>query len=77
MSNFYLDPKDEGDVNKLPNVEVFYHKGGKLGDSLDKKSKKGWYYCICVPGCMPDSDLFGPFSSQSMAIEDARNNFLY
>ena len=31
-----------------------------------------WYSWICVPGCNPDSDYFGPFASEKAAVEAAR-----
>lgn len=32
----------------------------------------GWYWWACFPGCLPDSDVMGPFDSEEAAIEDAR-----
>ena len=32
----------------------------------------GWYYWTCLPGCMPDSDPFGPFDSEAEALADAQ-----
>src|SRR5687767_2942702 len=34
--------------------------------------KKGWFYWYCLPGCMPDSESFGPFETEEEAIKDAR-----
>ena len=34
----------------------------------------GWYYWYCFPGCLPDSEPFGPFKSEEEAIEGAREN---
>jgi len=34
----------------------------------------GWVYWYCFPGCMPDSDVFGPFKTRDEAIEDMREN---
>ena len=36
--------------------------------------KGGWVYWYCFPGCMPDSDIFGPFATRAEAIEDMRKN---
>lgn len=33
----------------------------------------GWYWRTCFPGCMPDSDPFGPFATKDEAIEDAQD----
>jgi hypothetical protein len=32
----------------------------------------GFYWQACFPGCLPDSDPVGPFSSYAAALEDAR-----
>jgi hypothetical protein len=34
----------------------------------------GWYWWTCVPGCMPDSDAFGPFPSAAVARRDAEES---
>ena len=34
----------------------------------------GWFYWYCFPGCMPDSEPFGPFKTREEAIADAREN---
>jgi hypothetical protein len=36
---------------------------------------KGWYFAICRPGCLPDSDWFGPYPSDEAALEEARDMF--
>jgi hypothetical protein len=37
----------------------------------------GWYYWYCFPGCMPDSDPFGPFESEQAAIDAMRDDYDY
>jgi hypothetical protein len=32
-----------------------------------------WFYWFCLPGCLPDSESFGPFDSEEAALKDARN----
>jgi hypothetical protein len=34
----------------------------------------GIYWWTCVPGCMPDSDAFGPFATLEAAQEDCLEN---
>ncbi len=34
----------------------------------------GWFYWYCFPGCMPDSDPYGPYDSPDAALADARAN---
>ena len=31
-----------------------------------------WFYWFCVPGCLPDSDCFGPYQSKEVALGAAR-----
>jgi hypothetical protein len=33
----------------------------------------GWFYWYCFPGCMPDSDPVGPFTSRADALADAQD----
>jgi hypothetical protein len=35
----------------------------------------GWFYWYSLPGCMPSSDLFGPFMTEEEALEDARKDY--
>lgn len=32
----------------------------------------GFYWQACFPGCLPDGDPVGPFTSYAAALEDAR-----
>ena len=32
----------------------------------------GWFYWYCFPGCLPDSDMFGPFASYKDALADTQ-----
>lgn len=35
----------------------------------------GWYYRICLPGCMPESDPCGPYETDEKALAAARALF--
>ena len=37
------------------------------------KHLAGWYWWSCFPGCLPDGDPIGPFSTEEEAIADARS----
>lgn len=43
-------------------------------DFMERHKAKhlGWYWWSCFPGCLPDSDPFGPFETEAEALEDAR-----
>lgn len=34
----------------------------------------GWFWQSCFPGCLPDSDAFGPFETAADALADARTS---
>jgi hypothetical protein len=36
--------------------------------------RSGWFYWSCFPGCLPDSDPAGPYASEQMAIDAARQS---
>lgn len=35
----------------------------------------GWFYWYCFPGCLPDSEPFGPHESYDEALQAAREDF--
>jgi hypothetical protein len=37
---------------------------------LRENARKSWWYWYCFPGCMPDSEVNGPFDSEAEARED-------
>lgn len=88
MTYHYLNPADEKDPYRLPNVEVFWvdegewfwdENGNRTDDRSDEEGipysscDKGYYYWFCFPGCMPDSNPYGPFETEEEAIENCRN----
>jgi len=75
---FYSDVERESDARALPDCEAFRVVSGDVWnmprDCDDKliMLDPGWYWWSCFPGCLPDSDPFGPFDSEALAIADAR-----
>lgn len=58
-------------------IEVFYrtakeNRADGWEDSDGDTLGAGWYWWSCFPGCLPDSDPFGPFDSEREAIDDCR-----
>lgn len=57
--------------------EVFYADHDLVQDwnaNIDKWSegyRAGWYWHACLPGCLPDGDPMGPFTSSRAAYRDA------
>lgn len=83
MAQHYREPERASDKWSLPDVETFYHDHGKrelcwmkedcISDDEEGDCRgTGWYWRTCLPGCMPDSDPFGPFDTEEEALEDAR-----
>lgn len=52
--------------------EVYFQRPepGRVDEWLNPV-EPGWYWVACFPGCMPDGDPVGPFSSSQLAHEDA------
>ncbi len=78
---FYSNPSWEADPEILTDVETFYRTvdENREFDNLDGAGfpmPTGWYYWYCIMGCLPDSEPFGPFETEALAIEDAQNSFL-
>jgi hypothetical protein len=72
MAQAYSNPERENDDYALPDVEVFYLS---KNDPMAHESllEPGWYWWLCFPGCLPDSDPFGPFKTEAEALEDAQD----
>ena len=34
----------------------------------------GWYYRYCFPGCLPDSEPFGPYATEEEAVKAAHED---
>lgn len=68
------------DGEKFGSFEVFWCDeatlySGEPSDVTDKDHpdyiEAGWYWWPCFPGCLPDGDCLGPFSSSLDAMLDA------
>lgn len=68
----YSDENREAETYALPDVEVFYWDMGdaeiETGDGI-VPCQAGYYFWFCFPGCMPESDPYGPYESEEDAIE--------
>ena len=80
---FYSDPSKETDPYSLPDAEVFHWSASPRSDEQCKKYLElhfgcdwqhptGFYYWSVFPGCLPDSDPYGPFETEQEAIDDCR-----
>ena len=76
----YSDPARENDPYALPDVEVFevdYNLNGEKLSEYDQHKRPGsevigWYWWSCFPGCLPDGEPNGPFTTEAEAIADAQ-----
>lgn len=66
MSQHYSNPDRAKEPHSLPDMETYHLTSDEAGGS------GGWYYHYCFPGCLPDSDPFGPYRSEAEALEAAR-----
>ena len=57
----------------IGSFEVFWNDGALESDVEGEPMPTGWYWWPCFPGCMPDSDPSGPFTSSHAAWRDARD----
>ena len=46
-----------------------------LIEEIGSDNLGGYYWRICLPGCMPDSDPSGPFKTWEDALKDARETY--
>jgi hypothetical protein len=79
MTQFYSDPAREGDRWALPDCEVFYRTAEECAEYFtpefedDTPPEAGFYFWFCLPGCMPDSEPYGPYLTEQDAINAARD----
>jgi hypothetical protein len=65
----YSSVEREQDTYALPDIEIFEVRET---DSNADIWEPGFYYWYCFPGCLPDSDPFGPYATENEALEAAK-----
>lgn len=60
------------DAYVMDKAEAFEHEQGC--DETETETLAGLFYWNCQPGCLPDSEAFGPFKTEAEAINDAAEN---
>ena|SRR3990172_9134406 len=84
MTQVYSVPSRENNPYSLPDAEVFY-MGRREMISCGEESvwwnegekeyfHSGWYYWCCFPGCLPDSEPFGPYETEAEATAAAQED---
>ena len=77
----FSDTTREAEPYALPDVEVFYLSQLEANYNLQNLdhadeytlTEAGRYWWTCFPGCLPDSDPFGPFETEAEALADAQD----
>jgi hypothetical protein len=49
--------------------------GEKEIDLNGNENGKAWFFWFCLPGFLPDSDVFGPYLSADEAMNEAESMF--
>jgi len=81
---FYSDGYDIFECGYFGDCESCGAEGVNLADGFGAEQNlcltcareqygSGYYWRYCFPGCMPDSDPFGPFKTADEAVKDAQN----
>lgn len=77
MSQEYSNPKRADDPHALPDVEIYHWTDAEAEEYYPRDdgepSTGGYFYWYCFPGCLPDSDPFGPFDTYAEAFAAMRN----
>ena len=77
----YSDPTRESEPFALPDVEVFCLSQLEVNYNLENLdhadentlTQAGWYWWSCFPGCTPDGDAIGPYSTEAEALAGAQD----
>ncbi len=77
MTYEYVNIERENDPHALPDVEIYelVYPEKRVHQEFGGESvwmETGWYYQYGFPGCLPESDPFGPFDTAEEALEEAR-----
>jgi len=67
MSMYYTTKEKEESSTSLPDVSIEF-----LSDPEGEDMPPGFYWSYCFPGCLPESEWNGPFSSEFTAETDMR-----
>jgi hypothetical protein len=56
-------------------MQEYIREAVQHGSDLFTESAElaGWYYWYCFPGCMPDSNPFGPYPTEAEALHAAQH----
>lgn len=72
----YSNPSKEHDEHSLLDLEIFYSDSDPPiydDEEWEQVLSPGFYWWVCLPGCLPDSEPTGPFETEAEALADARS----
>lgn len=77
MPQFFSNKKRETVPHALPDCSVFYLETEETADWMPdgEEQAAGYYWHFCFPGCLPDSQPFGPYETEEAAIADCRSEY--
>ncbi len=67
---FHDENREDYGIVGYGSFEVFW-SDGESGTDDSEATDPGWYWWACFPGCIPDGEPSGPFSSSREALLDA------
>lgn len=71
--DFLEGPSEHGDKWRCWYCGDFYDDYGDAWECCGPEPDK-WYYWYCMPGCLPDSEPWGPFDTEELALAHARGS---
>jgi len=84
MAHVYVTEAEENDKWSLPTlwVTTLTHEEALANLEYPEDVEPGidlagWYYCSCLPGCIPDSDFYGPYETEEEGIKEGREFFTH
>ena len=68
----YHQFKDHDTEEGYGSFQTFWINGDLCEGTEFEAMETGWYWWPCFPGCIPESDPYGPFKREEDAVSDAR-----
>jgi hypothetical protein len=82
MAHVYINPAKGNDERSLPTLWVTTLTHEEALAQWDDPTEAepgvdlaGWYFCLCLPGCMPDSYFYGPCETEEKGVKEGRKFF--
>jgi hypothetical protein len=73
MATHYWTKEEAADSWSLPSLRIEFLD--EMQEEDGETLGAGYYWCVCFPGCMPESGWSGPFATEEEAEHDARSTY--